>query len=98
MICGNLNSCVNPWIYILFNGGAVRRAFRWSRGRPPTSSFRTTNTSTVPGAVGEAVLVRRACSEHFRSCRSSPRSPRLARLPHKSLSSSHMSLLFRQAK
>jgi hypothetical protein len=26
-ILGNLNSCVNPWIYILFNRQQTRRAF-----------------------------------------------------------------------
>lgn len=27
MVSGNLNSCVNPWIYMLFNKKHVKRAF-----------------------------------------------------------------------
>ena len=33
MTLGNLNSCVNPWIYIMFNRGHVKKAFQ--RCRPP---------------------------------------------------------------
>uniref|UniRef100_A0A0N5AFU9 G_PROTEIN_RECEP_F1_2 domain-containing protein n=1 Tax=Syphacia muris TaxID=451379 RepID=A0A0N5AFU9_9BILA len=34
MILGNLNSCVNPWIYIFFNKGHVKRALCLTGGLP----------------------------------------------------------------
>lgn len=43
MILGNVNSCVNPWIYVVFNRDQVRRAFYARRGhhddRRPSSRF-----------------------------------------------------------
>lgn len=40
MLIGNLNSCVNPWIYITFNAKQTLRALRLDRHRHDRSSER----------------------------------------------------------
>uniref|UniRef100_F1L168 Vasopressin V1a receptor n=1 Tax=Ascaris suum TaxID=6253 RepID=F1L168_ASCSU len=39
VILGNLNSCVNPWIYILFNRNQVKRALCISTAHNPYSKY-----------------------------------------------------------
>ncbi|VDN50736.1 unnamed protein product [Dracunculus medinensis] len=39
VILGNLNSCVNPWIYILFNKNHVKKAFSISRTSSKSSKL-----------------------------------------------------------
>uniref|UniRef100_A0A914X9Q1 G-protein coupled receptors family 1 profile domain-containing protein n=1 Tax=Plectus sambesii TaxID=2011161 RepID=A0A914X9Q1_9BILA len=47
IILGNLNSCVNPWIYVMFNSKQVRRAFCEQPKRKNNSSRRDFDQTTV---------------------------------------------------
>ncbi|PIC20841.1 hypothetical protein B9Z55_025895 [Caenorhabditis nigoni] len=84
-VLGNLNSCLNPWIYILFNRSHVKKALCQSRGtsepttkrslilpQPPTI---TTTITTVPKATATITIAIIDPTSSTKKCTSGPTQP-----------------------